>query len=133
MPNRDARLHTIMRTCLEALGSHSSGNEALFDRVRSTIRVKLPNGYPSLEQVAAELRVAPSAIQRDLAEHGLTYKDAVEHMRKSLAQMYLEQRQLPLTEIAFLLGYSELSAFSRAFARWTGMSPRAYRQTSAGH
>ena len=133
MPNRDARLHTIMRTCMEALGSRSAGTEALFDQVRTAIRVKLPTGYPSLDQIAGELRVAPSAIQRDLAEHGLTYKDAVEHMRKTLAQMYLEQRQLPLTEIAFLLGYSELSAFSRAFARWTGVSPRTYRQARAGH
>lgn len=133
MPGRDLRLHAMMRTCLESLGSRRTGGEGLFDQVRSTIRVKLPNGYPSLEQIAAELRVAPGAIQRDLAEHGLTYKDAVEHMRKSLAQMYLEQRQLPLTEIAFLLGYSELSAFSRAFSRWTGVSPRAYRQAKARH
>jgi AraC-like DNA-binding protein len=47
--------------------------------------------------------------------------------------MYLEQRQLPLTEIALLLGYSELSAFSRAFTRWTGTSPRHYRRVKAGH
>ncbi len=42
--------------------------------------------------------------------------------------MYLDQRQLPLTEIALLLGYSELSAFTRAFTRWSGVSPRAYRK-----
>lgn len=133
MPHRDLRLMAMMQTCLESLGSSRSAGEGLFDRVRAAIRVKLPNGYPSLERIAAELRVQPAAVQRDLAEHGLTYKDAVEGMRKNLAQMYLGQRQLPLTEIAFLLGYSELSAFSRAFTRWTGVSPRAYRQAKASH
>ena len=47
--------------------------------------------------------------------------------RRDLAFMYLRQRQLPLSEIAFLLGYSELSAFSRAVRRWSGTSPRALR------
>jgi AraC-like DNA-binding protein len=47
--------------------------------------------------------------------------------------MYLQQRQLPLTEIALLLGYSELSAFSRAFTRWTGTSPRQFRRVKTGH
>ncbi|MGH6874532.1 MAG: helix-turn-helix domain-containing protein, partial [Aestuariivirgaceae bacterium] len=47
--------------------------------------------------------------------------------RRDLALSYMKQRQLPLSEIALLLGYSELSAFSRAFRRWTGRSPRAFR------
>jgi AraC-like DNA-binding protein len=72
-------------------------------------------------------------VQRSLAEQGLTYKDAVEAMRQNLARMYLDQRQLPLTEVALLLGYSELSAFTRAFTRWTGLSPRAHRQSLLKH
>ena len=72
-------------------------------------------------------------MQRELSEHNVTYKDAVETTRRNLAEMYLQQRQLPLTEIALLLGYSELSAFSRAFARWTGASPRHYRRVKTGH
>ena len=51
----------------------------------------------------------------------------VEDVRRDLALSYLRQRQLPFSEIAMLLGYSELSAFSRAFRRWTGASPRTYR------
>ena len=82
----------------------------------------------SLERIAHDLRVAPASIQRELSGQGLTYKEAVEVTRQSLARMYLDQHQLPLTEIALLLGYSELSAFTRAFTRWTGASPRAYRK-----
>jgi len=133
MPARDLKLLATMQTCLEALGLSGGGDQGLFDRVRSAIRVKLPNGYPSLEQIAAELRISVSAVQRALTEQGCTYKDAVEIMRKNLARMYLEQRQLPLTEVALLLGYSELSAFTRAFTRWMGQSPRAYRQGLVRH
>lgn len=128
MPGSDLQLMTMMQTCLESLGSHRSGDEGLVDRVKTAIRVNLPAGYPSLDNIAHELRVAPASIQRELSERGLTYKDAVELTRQSLARMYLDQRQLPLTEIALLLGYSELSAFTRAFTRWTGASPRAYRK-----
>jgi AraC-like DNA-binding protein len=122
-----------MQTCLEALGLNGAGDQGLFDRIRSAIRVKLPNGAPSLEQIASELRISVSAVQRALTEQGCTYKDALEIMRKNLARVYLEQRQLPLTEVALLLGYSELSAFTRAFTRWTGQSPRAYRQSLVRH
>ena len=132
MPARDLKLLSTMQTCLEALGL-SGGEQGLFDRIRTAIRVKLPNGYPSLEQIAAELRISTSAVQRALTEQNCTYKDAVEIMRKNLARMYLDQRQLPLTEGALLLGYSELSAFTRAFTRWSGQSPRAYRQGLTRH
>ena len=128
MPGSDLQLMTMMQTCLESLGSHRSGDEGLVERVKTAIRVSLPGGYPSLERIAHDLRVAPASIQRELAEQGLTYKDAIEVTRQSLARMYLDQHQLPLTEIALLLGYSELSAFTRAFTRWTGISPRAYRK-----
>ena len=127
MPRRDARMMTMMHDCLEALGSRSSHFEPLVDRVRMVIRNRLPGGWPSLEAIGEELRVSPSCIQRELAGLGLTYKGLVQVIRRDLAFAYLRQRHLPLSEIALLLGYSELSAFSRAVRRWTGRSPRAVR------
>ena len=132
MPARDLKLLATMQTCLEALGLQG-GEQGLYDRIRTAIRVKLPNGYPSLDQIAGDIRVSSAAVQRSLGEQGLSYKDAVEEMRRNLAKMYLDQRQLPLTEVALLLGYSELSAFTRAFTRWTGVSPRTYRQSLVRH
>lgn len=133
MPGRDLTLLSVMQTCLESIGSHKSGADSIFDRVRDAIRTHLPKGYPALEQIALELRLSLGAIQRELTEHGVTYKDTVETVRRDLAKMYLQQRHLPLTEIAFLLGYSELSAFSRAFTRWTGKSPRDFRRQIVEH
>ena len=133
MPRRDPKMMAMMDACLEALGSRTEDREPLIDRVRMVVRTRLPGGWPSLEAVGEDLRLSPASIQRELARVGLTYKDLVQTMRRKLALAYLRQPHLPLSEIAFLLGYSELSAFSRAVRRWTGASPRAVRRRLLGH
>ena len=127
MPRRDPKMTAMMRACLEALGSKADGFEPLTDRVRMAVRTRLPDGWPSLEAISEDLRLSPAGIQRELARIGLTYKGLVQAVRRELALSYLRQRHLPLSEIAFLLGYSELSAFSRAMRRWTGRSPKSVR------
>jgi AraC-like DNA-binding protein len=133
MPARDARLMSVMSTCLVALATHRPESAGLFDRVREAIRERLPVGWPALDQVSGALRVPATAIRRELGAHGVTYRDLIEATRRDLALSYLGQRQLPLTEIAFLLGYSELSAFTRAFTRWTGTCPRTWRRARTRH
>jgi AraC-like DNA-binding protein len=130
MPAPDLKLLSIARLCLKSVGVQSVTPETLTDRVKAEVRARLADGYPALEDIAATLKATPSGIQRELNRAQMTYKDVVEEVRKGLAFAYLRQRELPLSEIAFLLGYSELSAFSRAFSRWTGASPRQYRQQS---
>jgi AraC-like DNA-binding protein len=128
MPAPDLKLLSIARLCLQSVGVHGVTRQSLTDRVRTEVRARLAEGYPALEDVAGALKASRAAIQRALSRNNLTYKDVVEEVRRGLALIYLNQRELPLSEIAFLLGYSELSAFSRAFSRWTGASPRVYRQ-----
>ncbi len=132
MPGSDLRLMAIMRMCLEQLSIQPHTGGALIDQVRNTIRSKLTEGYPTLDRVAETLKLSPGVIQRELALEGVAYKDLVEKTRRDLAMMYLKQRQLQFSEIAFLLGYSELSAFSRAVRRWTGEAPRTVRATLCG-
>ena len=127
MPRRDPKMMAMMRACLEALGSKADDFEPLTDRVRMAVRTRLPDGWPSLEAIGVDLRLSPASIRRELARIGLTYKGLVQAVRRELALSYLRQRHLPLSEIAFLLGYSELSAFSRAVRRWTGRSPKSVR------
>lgn len=126
MPGRDLKLLTMMQTCLESLGSRDRA-DSLLDRVRHAIRLRLTDGAPTLDQIAHALRLSPASIQRALSDAGLGFREAVDTTRYDLARHYLQQNQLPLSEIALLLGYSELSAFTRAFTRWAGASPRAYR------
>ncbi len=85
MPARDLKLLATMQTCLEALGLQG-GEHGLFDRIGTAIRMRLPNGAPTLDQIAAELRVSAASVQRSLAEQGLSYKDALETMRRNLAR-----------------------------------------------
>lgn len=132
MPGSDLRLMAMMRMCLEQLSAQPQSAGALIDQVRTTVRSKLTEGYPTLDCVAATLKLPPAVIQRELAFEGVAYKDLVERTRRDLALMYLKQRQLQFSEIAFLLGYSELSAFSRAVRRWTGEAPRTVRAKLCG-
>lgn len=128
MPNRDLRLLAIVQTCLVNLGFNGFGEgPPLVERVRNLVRRRLPDGYPAVADIAREAGVSVASLQRMLSDEGISYRDLVEDLRKDLAVSYLKQRHLALSEIAFLLGYSELSAFSRAFRRWTGHCPRTYR------
>jgi AraC-like DNA-binding protein len=68
-------------------------------------------------------------LQRQLKERGVDFKQLTEETRRRFAVNYLKERKNTLTEVAFLLGYSELSAFNRAFKRWTGSTPLEYRRS----
>ena len=70
-------------------------------------------------------------MQRRLADRGLTFAQVLLETRRGLATRYLEDDRLRLVEVAYLLGYSEQAAFQRAFKKWTGTTPAAYRQGHA--
>jgi AraC-like DNA-binding protein len=86
------------------------------------------HGDPSLGEVGKRLAVGPRTLQRRLREHGLEFKALVDDTRRRFALTYLRDRGSTLAEIAYLLGYSEVSAFNRAFRRWTGATPSDYRR-----
>jgi AraC-like DNA-binding protein len=96
-------------------------------RVQAEIRSRLPEGYPPVEDVADALGIARWTLQRRLAADGLTYSNAVCTVRRTLAQTYLAEPHLPISTISSLLGYAELSPFSRACRRWFGASPEHLR------
>ena len=84
---------------------------------------------PSLEQAAEVMHISARTLHRRLAERDLQFRAVLDELRCQLARKYLQDQRLQLTEIADLLGYSEQSAFTRAFRRWTGITPHAYRHT----
>ena len=71
--------------------------------------------------------VSPSTLARRLASEGLTFAQILEELKLGLAVVYLQEADLPISEIAWLLGYQEVSAFTHAFKRWTGKTPREMR------
>ncbi|MDJ0933978.1 MAG: helix-turn-helix transcriptional regulator [Kiloniellales bacterium] len=80
--------------------------------------------------MAKRLGLGARTLQRRLRECGLAYNDIVEQMRQQKAYRHLRHEALQISEIAFRLGYSEVSAFDRAFRRWSGTSPLAFRQAA---
>jgi AraC-like DNA-binding protein len=95
-------------------------------RVQQAILDALPNGAPSKGMIARQLAMSPRNLQRRLAEEGQTFQALLDEARMTLARSYIEEGRLSVTEIAFVLGFADTSAFSRAFKRWTGKSPRAH-------
>jgi len=90
----------------------------------------LPSGEVTEESLAASLNLSQSSLQRRLKKEGTTYRAVLQEVRCNLAGRMLGDGSKTLNEIAFLLGFAELSAFSRAFKRWTGMAPSAYRESA---
>ena len=99
-------------------------------RWRKRVRALLRDGGASLADLASQLHRSPRTLQRHLGEQGLSFQQLLDDTRRQLAEGYLQDAQLPLSEIAALLGFSEQSAFSRAFAKWHGLSPLRWRQQS---
>jgi AraC-like DNA-binding protein len=89
---------------------------------------QLPDGPPSQKQIAEALHVSNRTLQRKLKDEGTSFIDLLQDTRLQLAEKYLAQPQRSVVEVAYLLGFSEPSTFSRAFKRWTGQAPVDYRQ-----
>jgi AraC-like DNA-binding protein len=98
------------------------------DQMRRHITRVIRHGRTSINECAAAFGWHVRTFQRRLKAAGVTYDELLETTRHDLAVHYLKQRHLSLTEIGSLLGYAELSTFSRAFRRWSGCSPQAYRR-----
>lgn len=101
---------------------------SIAERVEDYVRGALPSGNCSIERCAQKLNISVRTLQVHLSEAGLHFSDILEQQRSELARKYLSDDFMSLDEVAANLGYSEQSSFGRAFKRWTGMSPKAYRQ-----
>ncbi len=128
MPGADIKQMDRLRRHLLHAAQGSTGDVPLMRRVQAEIRSRLVDGTPYIEEVAEALAIRRWTLQRTLADEGVSFSDMVEQVRHQLARLYVQQTHVPLTDIAFLLGYSEISAFSRAFTRWFERSPRQFRR-----
>ena len=99
-------------------------------RTTRAIAESLNSEPPLLEHIARRLRISPRALQNRLGQKSTTFERVLSETRRALAVRYLRDTDLSLTEIAFLLGFSEQSAFTRAARGWFGCPPRAMRDKS---
>jgi AraC-like DNA-binding protein len=128
IPAADARLYPTLTRYLDDVLQALPAEDAFLASLRRAIGETLRNGPPDLATVAREVALGARTLQRRLADAGLDFKTLVDDTRHRLALRYLADPKHTLTEVGYLLGYSETSAFNRAFRRWTGSTPLRYRR-----
>ena len=100
----------------------------IVQQVKAIILDNLPDGQVTDKLVASELNLSERSMQRRLKEHKTTFRYLLDGVREMVAKQYIENPRNRMSDIAFLIGFSEQSAFSRAFKKWTGKSPVEYRK-----
>lgn len=111
----------IAEAYIESLDPHKVASQ-----VQHLLIALLPSGNADQELVSKRLNRSTSTLQRQLQAEGLSYRDVLDNTRRRLAESYLTDSKHSHAQIAFLLGFSDQSNFSRAFKRWTSMSPGQY-------
>jgi AraC-like DNA-binding protein len=128
----DPKLHEVVKLYAETLLSQLPRAKSFTEGVRALIAGELAGGEPTTAVIARKLHVSTRTLARRLEEEGTSFKDVLDDLRFRMAQQYLGGQDLDIGEIAFMLGFSESSAFFRAFKRWTGQTPLAYRRERRG-
>ncbi|MEW6077438.1 MAG: AraC family transcriptional regulator [Thermodesulfobacteriota bacterium] len=104
--------------------------EDLFSvQVETAIIQNLLSGKTDIETISGQLAMSKRSLQIRLSKEGVKYQDILDKVKREHAIQLLEQSRIAIIDITFLLGYSEQSAFNRAFKKWTGFTPGEYRQS----
>lgn len=126
LPTADARLRERLITALQQIALQ----QGFAARVRHAIRPLLLSGDASHKRVAAHLNLHPRTMGRRLEEEGVTFEQLKDEVRLAAARELLARTAIAVSDVAGSLGYATPSAFVRAFRRWTGSSPSAWRRQS---
>jgi AraC-like DNA-binding protein len=103
-------------------------SNGIADRVRTVLVDELRGGEPTASRLAGRLKMSVRSLNRLLAAEDTSYQELLDGLRRDLAERHLAGDQMSISEVGFLLGFSELSSFHRAFKRWTGRTPAQFRQ-----
>jgi AraC-like DNA-binding protein len=128
IPAADPSLFKILNRYLENVLVHLPKEDHTLALIRHKIGEAIKDGGPKLSDVAKALAWSPRTLQRQLNNYGIDFRTLVDDTRRRFALDYLQDFKNTLTQIAFLLGYSEVSAFNRSFKRWTAKTPLDYRR-----
>ncbi len=129
LQRNDAHLYKIILQSASRELEWFGKMESPISRIANEVASNLSTGACTLPEISARLGMSQRGIQRLLEKEGTSFRALSEEIRRSAAERYLRNTELPLKEIAFLLGFAELSTFSRAVKIWFGVSPRKVRET----
>ena len=128
----DPALSSVLERYAQGLVARLPAGDSTLDDARGAIAELLRQGDASLDATAARLGTTRRTLQRKLSEQGTSHAVLVDGVRKELALYWLCNPRTTITEVAYLLGFSEPAAFHRAFKRWTNKTPAEYRRARAG-
>ena len=125
----------LIKCCDEALDRRPSKRGPFRASVENAIVPLLPHGKAKLDEIARRLGVSERTLARRLAAERLTFSAVLERLKFDLAERYLADKDLSISQVAWLLGYQEVSSLTHAFKRWTGLTPRKVRvrKANGGH
>jgi AraC-like DNA-binding protein len=126
LPRTNPYLAEVLSDRAEELLKNLENSKSIRGRVESLLLPILHTGDASIDKIAARLALSRQTLFRKLKTEGVTFEQVLDDLRHKLALHYLIGKKLPVKEAAYLVGFSEPAAFSRAFKRWTGLSPRIY-------
>lgn len=129
---RDPVLRALLARQADAMATRAPIVKSLASDVRRVLASRLARGEADIGLVARDLAMSSRTLQRRLAAEGLSYHELLDRVRRETAETCLGDASLAIAEVAYLIGYSEPAAFHRAFRRWTGVTPQAFRQRSRG-
>jgi AraC-like DNA-binding protein len=130
---RDEHLNELLRRYAEeALARKPRERLTVRSKAEDILPKLLPHGRAMASEVARRLGMSSRTLSRKLAEEGTSFAEILDQLRAALAKRYLHDETLPVSEIAWLLGYREVSSLTHAFKRWTGMTPRRFRSRQLG-
>lgn len=118
----------FLRTAPESILVKYKNGSSMSARIRRRLRQLLPGEVPDFETLASELNMTTATMRRRLHEEGASYQEIKDQLRRDLAIGYLSHSDRSVMDIAVELGFSERSAFHRAFRKWTGASPGEFRR-----
>jgi AraC-like DNA-binding protein len=124
----DPALGAILESHARLLAARLPTSTELVDRVRAALHDAMLAGDPTLAEVARRLDVAPRTLQRKLADGDTSVAALLEELREGTARRWLADPTVSIAEVAFGLGFAEVSAFHKAFVRWTGVTPGQFRK-----
>jgi AraC-like DNA-binding protein len=116
----------LVNYCEEARSDRAASSTFCIN-VENAIAPLLPHGTARVPEIARRLGMSPRTLGRRLAAERLTFSTVLDRLRADLARRYLQDKDLPISKIAWLLGYAESSAFTHACKRWIGRTPREVR------
>jgi AraC-like DNA-binding protein len=124
----DPSLFGYLERHATALQQQLRQTDTITDRVRQHLIESVRDGEPEQRDIARKLGLSERTLQRRLRSEETSFATLLDSVRNELAVMYLDDPQLAIFEVAYLLGFSDPSAFNRAFRRWTNLTPRDYRR-----